>query len=92
MRYPIQGVLTNAAGDVVDNAILTVYVADTLNPATIYAGKVGGSPISGAQITTDENGRWIFYNDDAVYPFIALFDLKFEKAGFTTTWFYDVWS
>ena len=89
-RYCFQGTLTDNSGNIVPNATVTVYVCEDDETegslATIYAAKTGGSPVGGSQVTTDTDGFWKFYVDDETYPVFSEFNLKFEKAGMTTTW------
>lgn len=91
-RYAFQGVLTDSAGDVVVTATVKVYDAGTSNYSDIYTQKTGGSVIDQdvSPVTTDGDGRWKFFVDDADYPFLSEFKIEFSKAGFTTTTYDDV--
>ena len=90
-RYCIQGTFQDQSGNVVPGGTITVYVCnddETEGPlAEIYAAKFGGIPIAGSYVTSDSTGFFRFFWADTTYPLPgAEFNLKFEKAGMTTTW------
>lgn len=88
-RYVYNGTVRDKAGIAIESATVTVYEADTTTAATIYTAKTGGSAVSGAEVTTDTGGRYVFYVDDADYLSGDQFDLMYTKSGYSDWYLYD---
>jgi hypothetical protein len=84
-RYTIPGgigrVIRDANGVIVPYATVTVFLAGTTTPATIYATYAATTPVS--SITADVNGRVLIFVDDADYPLTTQF--KFITTYGSTT-------
>jgi len=89
-RYAYQGHATDGNGRVIDSATVTCYLADTTTAAVIYAAKSGGSALSGAVVTADSSGYFIFYVDTDDYANTDLFDVVISKTNFTSKTYSDV--
>lgn len=87
-KYAFQDHYTDGMGRVVPSGTVNVYEAGTTTAATIYDSD--GDAISGAQITTDDDGYFIFYVDDADYSAGQKFDIKLSKTNFRTKTYEDV--
>ena len=88
-RYVFNGTTRDKAGIALASATATVYLADTTTAATIYDAKSGGTAVSGAALTTDSGGRYIFYVDDTDYVSGQQFDVMISKSGYSTYYLYD---
>ena len=84
-RYSIQGLAS-------PGAIITVYEADGVMLAEIFAAQTGGVADADSQISADVYGKVLFYVDSDTYPIVTRFDIKATKTGFADVWAYDVWS
>ena len=82
MRYPIVG-----TGSPLTSII--VYDLGTTTPSTVYAALTGGSALTDAIVTADENGVFTFFVDDSDYPVVSYFDIYFFASGNTIT---GVWA
>ena len=86
-RYPHQGTTKDGNGRVISSATVTVFLADTSTPASIYAASAGGvavnSVTSGAD-TSSAPGYFIFYVDRTDYAADQEFDITISKSGFNT--------
>ncbi len=88
-RYAIQDTTRDNNGTIIPSATVTVTDADTSTASTIYAAKSGGSAISGGAVTSDSNGRFIFYVDDGDYVSGDQFDLAVSKTGYVAQSYSD---
>jgi len=56
-RYPFQGRARDTRGNVEPNTAISIYLAETTTPATVYTDYTGGDPISTVpQIYSDSRG------------------------------------
>jgi hypothetical protein len=67
---------------VLPGASITVYIAGTSTPATLYSDE-GMTPLANP-VTSDSKGRYSYYAANGVY------DEKIEKIGYATDWRYAV--
>jgi hypothetical protein len=65
--FNFQSTVTNQAGRPLSGASVTVYLAGTATPATLYSDN--GVTTSTNPVTTDSNGRFSFYIADGLYDF-----------------------
>lgn len=89
-RYAYQNVVRDKQGRIVASATIVIYEADSTTAATIYEAKSGGSAVSGASLTSDSDGRFLFYVDDGDYSSGQQFDFAITKTGYGTQNYYDV--
>jgi len=89
-RYAYQDVTRDNNGTRIPSATVTITDADTTTASTIYAAKSGGSAISGGAVTSDSNGRFIFYVDDGDYVSGDQFDIAVSKTGYVAQTYSDV--
>jgi hypothetical protein len=88
-RYICTGVLRDENGAIITGATVTVYKADGVIAADVYAAEVGGVAVG--HVDTDANGRFTFYVDDSTYTdYDQEFKLVCTKAGYTTITVDDV--
>ena len=73
MRYIKQGVVRDSWGNIVIGATISVYLAGTTTPASIYAADTGGTAVN--SVATDSRGDFVYYVDDD-------FCLRARKAGY----------
>jgi len=83
-------VVRDRNGKVVTGATITIYLADTTIPATVYPSKTSVSALTAGHTTSDANGRWIVYADDSDYPVFTLFDSVVTKVGYPTRTYPDI--
>jgi hypothetical protein len=88
-RYPLRGRVRDGNGKVISGATVSIYLADTATAITAYPTKTGGANNFGIA-TTDANGEWIVYCDDANYPQKTLFDAEVKKDGCVTQTYEDI--
>jgi hypothetical protein len=89
MRYPLRGKVRDGNGRVIVGAKVSVFLADTATAVTSYPTKTGGSNNFGIS-TTDSNGEWLIYLDDATYTIVTLFDAVVSKTGYVTQTYEDI--
>ena len=90
-RYVQQGhVRSPTSGGAISGATVTVYLTGTSTLATIYSASLGGSAVSGSQVSTNSDGFYKFYVDDGDYTIDQLFAMTMAGSGFDTTTFSDV--
>lgn len=83
-RFHFIGRTRDSYGNVVPDIGISIYLAETTTPATIFTQKSGGSPISVApQITSDNTGGFHFYIDDSIHPYPQLFDIVCADITYT---------
>jgi len=84
MRYRYYAVVQDLAGNVVSGASVSVYLAGTMTPATVYAlpyGGVGNS--TPPQLVTGEDGVVEFWLEHSEYSYGQLFKLVIQKGDLT---------
>jgi hypothetical protein len=77
-----QGVFRDGNGAVVTttrNGTVTVYLAGTTTPASIYSASSGGSAVH--YVNTNSSGRFLFYCDTADYSVSQKFDIVLSGTG-----------
>lgn len=79
----ISRIVRDAEGNAVAGAIITVYLAGSMSPATIYDSYTATVPVG--SVTTDAYGRFIIFVDDTDYPLTTNFRLITSFGGTTTT-------
>jgi hypothetical protein len=80
-RHICQGLFRDQNGKIVLSGTVSVFLAGTSTPASIYAASSGGASI--ASVTSSAStGRWVFYVDDTEYLAEQLFDLILSKTGY----------
>lgn len=85
MRYIKQGVARDGYGKIIPLATISVYLATTTTPVSIYATSSGGAAIN--SVTCDSSGTFIFYIDDSDYSSSTLFKITISKDNYSTqTW------
>ena len=89
-RFIYQNHIMTGDGKIVEDATVTVYLADTTTTATIRTAKTGGSTITGAAVTTDSDGYFKFYVDDGDHAAAQLFDIVASKTGYISKTYEDV--
>lgn len=75
-------------GQVRGGATITAYLADTLTLASIYTASTGGTAVN--SVTTNTDGQFGFWVDEADYPLTQLFDLVSSKTGYTSITYENV--
>lgn len=86
MRYKFYGVASAGNGSVVGAMTVSVFLAGTTTPASIYAASSGGVAVNSV-LTTDtvtDVGRYSFYVDDGDYSPTQNFDITFSKTGYNS--------
>jgi len=84
-RFPLYDVVRDGTGKVVSGATVAFKVHSTGATATVYASETGGTPLSGGQTTTGDDGLFIVWADSADYAVDDLFEVSISKIGYTTT-------
>lgn len=69
-------------GNVMSSAKVTVYLAGTTTPATVYDSSVSTTPLT--YVTSASNGTFSFYVDRLTYSPAQKFKLVITKTGYTT--------
>lgn len=90
MRGVLTGVAQDGNGAIIAGATVTIFDADTTDTSTVYDAKTGGSVISGAAVTADDNGFWVAYVDFVNYAFNVLFDIVYSKSGYGSITYPDI--
>jgi hypothetical protein len=86
MRYIEQGIARDGSGRTVAGATVSVFLAGTSTPASIYTASTGGTAIN--SVTTGADGSFLFYVDDADYESGQLFDEVLSASRFASkTWY-----
>jgi len=88
MRYAYHDVARDGNGVVVSGATVSVYLAGTTTPATVYTAFSGGSAVN--SVTTGTDGSYEFYVDDGDYSSSQKFKLIITKDAFSTFTMDDV--
>ena len=89
-RYKGQGISRDQYGNTIPQATITVYLTGTLTLATIYSSSVGGSPITGSYVTSDNFGFYSFWIDRLSYSYSQKFRITVAKAGIDTKIYDDI--
>ena len=80
MRFRYYFVATDLAGNVVEDAAISVYLAGTTTPATIYLSRTSTEGISTVpQLYSGADGRVVFWVDSDDYSYGQLFKIVVEK-------------
>lgn len=87
-RYICTGVLRDETGAIITGATVTVYKADGVLAADVYAAEAGGVAVN--SVDSDANGRFTFYADDATYGYDQEFKVVCTKTGYTTITIDDI--
>jgi len=93
-RFPSQGNGTtkDANGRVLEGVTVSVFLAGTTTPASIYAASSGGTAVN--SVLSDSYGAFVFYVDMADYTYPQAFDIVYSKSSnginWTTTTVYNV--
>ena len=86
MRFRYYFVVQDSAGNAVDGASVSVYLAGTSTPAIVYPTKTsnqGNSTVP--QLYSRENGSVVFWLDSNDYDYGQLFDIVVQKGTFSWT-------
>lgn len=76
MRYIYQGRVRDNFGNVVDEQSIYIYLNGTNTAVKIYENETGGSPIQTLpQISSDSNGFFEIWIDEADYAYTQFFDV-----------------
>jgi len=81
-RHIQQGNATDLRGDVITDATVTVYLANTTTAVTAYAAVSGGSSVGSVQ--TDSKGYYKYFIDDSEYSPSQRFKHVISKTGYTS--------
>lgn len=81
-RFILQGNAHDGMGKRINEATVTVYLANSTTLATIYAAVSGGSAISGSTVETDEAGHWNCFIDEDDYDSDQRFKAIITKTNF----------
>ena len=95
-RYKYQGTMKDGNGRVIGTAttsdgsagLISVYLAGTTTPASIYVLSTGGYAVN--SVLTNEHGYFFFWIDDTVYSLSQEFKLVFSHADFRNQEYDDV--
>lgn len=74
-RQVFNDVARDGNGVIVGGAVITVYLAGTTTLATIYATSAGAAA-TGSQVTSEDNGQFVFWVDDGDYAVTQTFKLS----------------
>ena len=77
-RFIKQGVARDGAGNVIDEATISVYEAATTTVASVYAASSGGTAVNSVESDTD--GSFSFYVDDGDYARTQKFKIVLSKS------------
>lgn len=84
MRFPIHGVYADGEGNIVVSGTAVIYEYNSAAPtapttvATFYAAKTGGAAVT--SVTTDSNGVYEAWIDNADYTSVSIFTLITSKS------------
>jgi len=82
MRFRYYFVAVDLAGNAIEGAAVSVYLAGTTTPATIYLTRTSEQGISEVpQLYSDADGRVEFWVDSDDYDYGQLFKIVVEKEG-----------
>ena len=81
-RYVYQKHVHDGNGKVISSGTVSVYLAGTTTPASIYAAVSGGTAVN--SVTTDSTGLFTFYVDTGDYGATQNFKIVFSKANYQT--------
>lgn len=76
-------IVRNSNGAIVVGAVITVFLAGTTTPVTIYNAQNAAVPV--ASVTTDINGKYLIFVDIAEYPMTTAFKLVTSYYGIDVT-------
>ena len=80
MRFRYFFIVQDLQGNAIENASVSVYLAGTTTPATVYLTKDATDGINTApQLTSGADGKVVFWVDDGDYEHGQLFDIQVEK-------------
>jgi len=84
MRFRCYFVVQDLAGNTVDGASVSVYLAGTSTPAIVYPTKTSSQGNSTPpQVTSALDGSVVFWLDSNDYSYGQLFDIVVQKGGFS---------
>jgi hypothetical protein len=83
MRRKYTGTVRNKYGKIMENALISVYLADTTTPANIYATWNGATHAH--SMLSDSNGRYTLYVDTFDYNDDQTFKIICAKGSLTLT-------
>ena len=78
-RHAYQGTTRNQEGATVFSATISVFLAGTTTPASIYAASTGGTAVNSV-LSSATAGTFVFYVDEADYLSSQLFDVTASKS------------
>ena len=81
-RYAFHGTSKDQNGRVVELATVSVYLAGTTTPASIYTASTGGTAVN--SVTSAANGQFHFYVYSGDYLFNQTFKVVITKANYET--------
>jgi len=86
MRFRHYFVVQDSAGNAVDGASVSVYLAGTNTPAVVYPTRTSSQGTSTVpQLYSRENGSVVFWLDSNDYNYGQLFDIVVQKGTFSWT-------
>ena len=84
MRFRYYMVVQDLSGNVVDSASVSVYLAGTTTPATVYPTRTSTSGSNVApQASSAQDGSVVFWLDSNDYSYGQLFDIVVQKGTFS---------
>lgn len=78
-RFAYRGTTRNQEGAVVFSATISVYLAGTTTPASIYTSSSGGTAVNSIT-SSSTDGTFVFYVDSADYDSYQHFDITASKS------------
>lgn len=82
MRYQYQGTTKDKQGKVIQNAVISVFLAGTSTPVSIYTTWDGATAVN--NVTSDIQGKFIFFVDAFDYGSDQTYKIVISKSGFSS--------
>lgn len=85
-QYPASGLgfTVDQNGKVIQSATVSVFLAGTTTPASIYTASSGGTAVNSIS-SNSTNGSFVFYVDSSDYtPSTQKFDIQISKTNYQT--------
>ena len=88
-RYIYQGQTKDQNGKILTSATVSVYLAGTTTPASVYAASAGGVAVNSV-VSSSIDGAFSFYVDSTTYTTTQHFKIVISKTSYTTRTVDDV--
>ena len=88
-RYVYRGKFVDKFGHIVTSGTVSVFLATSATPASIYAAVSGGVAVNSVTGSATDS-TWTFYVDDTDYAVTQKFDVVLSKTGYVSQTYPDI--